>query len=639
MALTRLARLLRAILPVAAAACGGSDLTLPNEGQPAEIHIVRGDRLNGTVGEPLGDSLVVRVEDRFGNPVPGVEVSWRAEDGGSVDPESSVTDAGGRAGTQRVLGEDPGVYTTVATVAALPQSPAVFTNTGVAARLTLVTQPSASASVGAVFERQPVVQLLDQGGMPIARAGVMVTVQIATGGGTLGGATGVSSDASGLATFSGLSVRGAPGVRTLIFAADGFASATSAPIAVGVGAATSIAPVAGDDQSATVNTAVAVAPAVQLRDLEGNPVPGVPVVFTVASGGGSASGRTAATDAEGVARVGAWTLGTAAGPNSLTAEVEGAELDGNPVTFSAVGTPGPVSASRSGLVASPSQITASTGSSASTLAVTARDEFDNPIADLAVTLAATGSGNALTQPAQATSASGAAAGKLSATGAGAHVVTAAVGGVTLEATATVTVAPGPASATTSSAEVGNGTAGALTAIRVDLEDAFGNPAPGQADRIAVQVTGTNPGTAGAAVDEGAGRYTVTYRPTRSGADQIVVRVNGTALPAGALTSTVSPGAAEASTSTADVPASWRILNGPVPIQVDVRDAHGNLRAGLTDEVMVQVDGGTPQPATPNGDGTYTASFSPSRLGDVRVDITLNGRAIAGSPYTVRVSLF
>src|SRR4051794_19302485 len=61
------------------AACGGGELTLPNQGQPSEIALVRGNRQTGTTDEPLGDSLVVRVVDRFGAPVVGAEVVWTAE--------------------------------------------------------------------------------------------------------------------------------------------------------------------------------------------------------------------------------------------------------------------------------------------------------------------------------------------------------------------------------------------------------------------------------------------------------------------------------------------------------------------------------------------------------------------------------
>jgi adhesin/invasin len=604
--------------------------------------MVRGNGQNGTIGQPLADSLVVRVRDRFGDPVGGVEVAWTAEDGGEVDPAVSTTGADGLAATQRILGAQPGTYSTVAIAAALPEAPVVFTTTAVAATLSVVTQPSASAAVTVPFERQPVLQLLDQDGAPLARAGVVVTVQIATGGGALDGATSLASDAAGAVTFTDLAIRGSPGIRTLIFAADGFASAISGPIAVGVGAAASIAAHEGDGQSAVVNTAVAVAPAVLVRDVEGNPVPGVPVVFSVTAGDGSITGATAATDAGGVARVGSWKLGTRTGQNGLRARVEGAELQGNPVAFTATGTPGAVSASRSGIAAAPATITASTGSSASTITVTARDEFGNPVSGRPVALTATGSGNTLTQPGSPTGDAGVATGKLSATAAGERTVSAQIDGVTLEGTARVTVNGGPAVAGNSSASVGNGTAGEPTAVTVQLEDQFGNPAAGQGGRISVLVTGANTVTAGAAEEQGGGAYTVRYTPVVAGVDQLLVRVDGIGLPGGPLTSTVSPGPASPATTTADLPRTWRIFGSPgeIPVKVTVRDAQRNLRAGLTDRVEVMVDGSsTSIPVTSNGDGTYSAAFAPPRFGNVPVAVLLNGTPIAGSPFTVEISFF
>src|SRR5262249_46048296 len=110
--------------------CGGSDLTLPNEGQPAAINVVRGDRQNGTVGQPLPDSPVVRITDRFDNPVAGAEVTWTADNGGSVDPAASTTDADGRAATTRTLGTQPGTFTTQAAVTGSTVNPAIFVATG-----------------------------------------------------------------------------------------------------------------------------------------------------------------------------------------------------------------------------------------------------------------------------------------------------------------------------------------------------------------------------------------------------------------------------------------------------------------------------------------------------------------------------
>jgi hypothetical protein len=91
---------------------------------------------------------------------------------------------------------------------------------------------------------------------------------------------------------------------------------------------------AGNGQSAQVNAAVAIDPAVKVTAANGDPVSGVDVAFSVASGGGSVQGGTTQTDGQGVARVSAWMLGPNPGPNTLTADVTGTALS---VTFNATG--------------------------------------------------------------------------------------------------------------------------------------------------------------------------------------------------------------------------------------------------------------------------------------------------------------
>jgi adhesin/invasin len=79
---------------------------------------------------------------------------------------------------------------------------------------------------------------------------------------------------------------------------------------------------AGDSQMAAAGQAVPVAPSVRVAGDGGTGVQGVTVVFAVASGGGTASGATQTTNADGVATVGAWTLGPTVGQNTLTATVQ-----------------------------------------------------------------------------------------------------------------------------------------------------------------------------------------------------------------------------------------------------------------------------------------------------------------------------
>ncbi|MGE5801487.1 MAG: invasin domain 3-containing protein, partial [Gemmatimonadota bacterium] len=94
-------------------------------------------------------------------------------------------------------------------------------------------------------------------------------------------------------------------------------------------------------------------------------------------------------------------------------------------------------ASQSTLAAAPGSI--AVGSGTSTITVTAKDASDNPISGATVVLAATGSGNALTQPSGTTNASGVATGTLSSTVSEPKTVSASVNGTALTQTATVTV--------------------------------------------------------------------------------------------------------------------------------------------------------------------------------------------------------
>jgi hypothetical protein len=99
-----------------------------------------------------------------------------------------------------------------------------------------------------------------------------------------------------------------------------------------------IAVQAGNNQAATVGTAVAVPPAVLVADALGNPVARVPVEFVVTSGGGAITGNTVvATAGTGIAAIAGWTLGPTVGTNTLTARAAGNDIIGNPVTFTAAG--------------------------------------------------------------------------------------------------------------------------------------------------------------------------------------------------------------------------------------------------------------------------------------------------------------
>src|SRR2546426_9971570 len=113
-------------------------------------------------------------------------------------------------------------------------------------------------------------------------------------GGTLTG-PGPQTAVSGVATFSATSIDRAGNGYTLVASSAPLTSATSTTFNVTAGAASQIAINAGNNQTATAGTAVAIDPSVIVRDANGNPVAGVAVTFAVASGGGTVVPTTPVT--------------------------------------------------------------------------------------------------------------------------------------------------------------------------------------------------------------------------------------------------------------------------------------------------------------------------------------------------------
>ena len=92
--------------------------------RPGGLVRVSGDGQQGTVGEPLGDPLVVEVRDQYGNPLPGVEVAFSVVQGdgrvgGQFTVERITSDANGRAKTLLTLGPIQGVNKAEASVKGL----------------------------------------------------------------------------------------------------------------------------------------------------------------------------------------------------------------------------------------------------------------------------------------------------------------------------------------------------------------------------------------------------------------------------------------------------------------------------------------------------------------------------------------
>jgi adhesin/invasin len=281
-------------------------------GAASGLSIVSGDDQTGPVSTELPLPLVVVLKDGGLNPVPGAAVSWViGSGGGSVTPSTSSTDGAGQAIVAWTLGDTPGPNTVSAVVSGIGVVEFSATATaGAPARLSIVTQPSGSAVSGAALGQQPVIQLLDAGGNPATQTGVAVQVALATGGGSLGGATSTLTDANGRAAFTDLSITGLPGAHTLRFSAAGFAAVTSGTINL------TAAP------TATTITADTPDPS-RTGDL-------VTVSFTVSSASGTPSGSVQVADGDNTCTgtlsggQGSCAIGlTTAGDRTLTATYAG----------------------------------------------------------------------------------------------------------------------------------------------------------------------------------------------------------------------------------------------------------------------------------------------------------------------------
>ncbi|HET9040556.1 MAG TPA: Ig-like domain-containing protein [Gemmatimonadales bacterium] len=320
----------------AVASLKGSPLVFHHTALPGDAAVliaIGGGGQEGQVGTVLADPLEVRAEDADGNPIAGREVQWAVTSGGgSADPATSVTDTDGTTATRWTLGDGVGAQTLAARMAGLPD--VVFSasaGAGAPAGMTIETQPSAAAGSGAAFSRQPVVQLRDAGGNPVASDDIEVTVALGDNpGGTLAGGKTVSTR-NGVATFTNLSITGAVGSYTLRFIGAGLSGATSAAIALGPSSPAALAIRRQPPATATAWQTLATQPIIEVRDGGGNPLDGIRVDASI-QGGGSLIGGTSATTSQGVATFTDLGIGGGAGTRTLRFSAGGVSVDSRQIT-------------------------------------------------------------------------------------------------------------------------------------------------------------------------------------------------------------------------------------------------------------------------------------------------------------------
>src|SRR5205823_8581546 len=140
---------------------------------------------------------------------------------------------------------------------------------GTTTKLTIQTQPSATATAGVAFAQQPVIRIADQFGNVITSDNAtVVTAARNAGSGTLQGTT-TATAVNGIATFTNLYHTVATTI-TIDFTATGLTKATSSNVVVSAAPATKLTIQTQPSATATVTAPFAQQPVIRVEDQFGN---------------------------------------------------------------------------------------------------------------------------------------------------------------------------------------------------------------------------------------------------------------------------------------------------------------------------------------------------------------------------------
>jgi hypothetical protein len=380
--------------------CGGDDLVLPADGEPAVITIVQGDSLSGRVGEALAQPLIVEVLDGVNRPVPGATVVVELT-GAVAEPDTISTDSEGRGTAEITLGSQVGEAPGVARVIA-PETPAeveasfsVMALAASANGLAAVSGDGQTGTAGTALPEPLVVQVTDAFGNPIE--GVPIA-WAAEGGGSVS-APATTTDAVGRTSVT-RTLGPAAGTQTTLVTSEGLAgSPTVFTHTVTAGNPSGVLIVDGNNQTAAPRTTLPNDLVVAVVDGDSNPVVAAAVTWVVTAGGGTLAPTTGATDANGRAAT-QWTLGATPGTNTAQAIVSGV----GQAEFTAIAAAGTASEIR--ILSGNGQTGQAGGSLASPLVVQVLDDGENPVSGVPVTWTVEPGGGSVSPASAATGADG-----------------------------------------------------------------------------------------------------------------------------------------------------------------------------------------------------------------------------------------
>ncbi|MBX9929914.1 MAG: Ig-like domain-containing protein, partial [Gemmatimonadaceae bacterium] len=581
---------------------------------------------NGNAGAPLG-TIAVTARDVNGNTVPtfsnAITLALGANPGGAtLGGTVTATPVNGVATfTGLTLNRVGSAYTLVASAAGLPNTTSVPFDiaAGTTQRLVFTSTITSPQAAGILVAPAITVAAQDALGNAVTSFTGLVTLSVGSNPGNAT-ATGAAVNAvNGVATFPAFTLNRPGNGYTLLASSPGMSSGTSGAFDVTVGPPASMLIFAGNAQSRPAGTTLNPID-VQVRDPAGNGVPGATVNFAIASGGGSLTPASAATDAAGLARVN-WTLGPVAGPQSITATSPA--VSGTTLTITANAAIG--TATQLAITTAP-QAAQIAGIGGTPIVVAARDATGNTVpgftSPVVMTIASGPSGATVIGPTAINAVAGVATfSGVSFDKAGNYTLTFASSGVTSVTSTSFTVNAGAAANIVADSGLGqNGTVGIALPqpFVVRVTDTYGNPVTGTTIGWAVTAGGGSlGGTAMTTNGFGRARTTLTLGATAG--------LNTVTATSGGLTG--SPVTFNATSAAAS--ASLLVLNAApqsvqtagtsgTPIIVHARDGSGNLATAFNGTVLMTIASG-PGGATIIGPSSVNALSGVATFGGVSFD--------------------
>lgn len=387
--------LVEASCPGASAAATFTETNAP--GAPDTLVLAAASSPQSTqVSTSFGHALLATLVDGYGNPVPGVKVTFLAPAGGAsavLSATEATSDAAGQVRVTATANQTPGSYRVDASTPGVTAVSFQLTNlVGAPAYVTAVSGTPQHATAGASFAQPLVARVTDLYGNAIS--GVQVAWTTPTSGPTAtlqvqNAVTDIDGYAAAAPT-AGTS----PGTYEVAATAPDCAAPAlflltndvGAPVTLTVDARTT-------PQSAALKTPFPLPLRAHVADGYGNPVPGVTVSFAVGASEPTAvlSAPSATTDGNGDASVQA-TAGAAVGSYSVSASV--ADLAPVSFTLTNLASPPATLELRSGA----DQTTIATTTYAAPLLLRVLDADGTPVAGVTVHLALPASGPSAAGP-------------------------------------------------------------------------------------------------------------------------------------------------------------------------------------------------------------------------------------------------